>query len=233
MKKPNITNRTLTGIVSMMIFMLCSANMHAAKDIIVDHDQKTITLTANFVTFAPMKLTLYDAADLWNAQSGKYLYQIQSGDSTCFYTVNFSILVNEDPENDVALNFVTIIPDDNKFCKARKRNGRRADPDVYDEPAGIADGKVIAINERYKNNKYVLAHEMGHNLGLTHSEGLMHTHTGSNSITIFNISESLAQLQECFVEKTNTLRKKIELGIVPDRISYVGVVANHEEPIIS
>lgn len=77
------------------------------------------------------------------------------------------------------------------------------------------------------------AHEMGHNLGLTHSEGLMHTHTGGNSITIFNISESLAQLQECFVEKTNTLRKKIELGIVPDKISYVGVVANHEEPIIS
>lgn len=233
MKKQNFKNRVFKGIISIVILFLYSANIYAAKDIIVDHDQKTITITANFVTFAPMKLTLYDAADLWNVQSGKYLYQIESGDSTRFYTVNFSILVHDDPENDVALNFVSIVPKENKHCKARKRNVKRADFDVYDEPAGITDGSFIAINEHFKNNKYVLAHEMGHNLGLTHSEGLMHTHTGSNSITIFNISESLAQLQECFVDKKNTLRKKIDLGNVPYKISYIGVVANQEKNIIS
>ena len=233
MKKQNIKNPTLIGTISIVILFLFSVNMYAAKDIIVDHDQQTITITANFVTFAPMKLTLYDAADLWNAESGKYLYEIQSGDSTCFYTVHFLILVNEDPENDVAINFVTLIPDDANLCKVRKRNGRKGARDVYEQPAGITDGKVIAINERFKNNKYVLAHEMGHNLGLTHSEGLMHTHTGSSSITIFNVTESLAQLQDTFVEKKSTLRKKIELGVAPENISYLGVVPNHTSSGIS
>jgi len=224
MKKQFLTNYSLRGIISLFMLLLSSVNIFAAKDIIVDHDQKTITLTANFVTFAPIKLTLYDAADLWNEQSGKYLYEIQSGDSTCFYTVNFLIMVNEDPENDVALNFVTIIPNDNHLCSARKRASRKSKRNMYDQPAGITDGTTIALNERFKNNKYVLAHEMGHNLGLTHSEGLMHTHTGSTSITVFNIIESLAQLQDSFIEKNSTLRKKVELGAVPERLHYIGIV---------
>jgi len=233
MKKQFITNHSLRGIISLLMLFLTSVSMFAEKDIIIDHDQKTITLTANFVTFAPIKLTLYDAADLWNKQSGKYLYEIQSGDSTCFYTVNFLIMVNEDPENDVALNYVTIIPHDNQLCSERKRTCRKSNRNMYDQPAGITDGKTIALNERYKNNKYVLAHEMGHNLGLTHSEGLMHSHTGSSSITVFNIIESLAQLQESFVEKNSTLRKKVELGAVPEKLHYIGVVPISYQSIIS
>lgn len=233
MKKQIITNQTVRGLISVIILVLYSIYAYAAKDIIVDHDQKSITLTANFVTFAPIKLTLYDAADLWNTQSGKYLYKIQTGDSTCYYTVNFIIMVNEDTENDVALNFVTIIPDDNKLCRARQRTCRKSNRNMNEKPAGITDGTVIAINERFKNNKYILAHEMGHNLGLTHSEGLMHTHTGSNSITIFNITESLAQLQDSFVDKNSTLRKKVELGAVPEKINYIGIVLNSEQSIIS
>ena len=208
-----------------LVVLSLSIPVYAAKDIIVDHNVQTITIAANFVTFAPIQETLHEAAALWNVESGKYFYEIQTPDTILFYAVNFNLVVNDDPFGDLALNIVSVIPDKSKLCKKRKQSATNA-VSVYDKPVGISDGTHIGINERFKDDKYILAHEMGHNLGLTHSEGLMHTHVGCQSITIFNIEESLAQLHNSIIDQKNTLRKKVEKGNVPDQMYYVGVVAN-------
>lgn len=212
-------------IAKLLVVLTLSISVYAAKDIIVDHNVQTITIAANFVTFAPIQETLYEAAALWNVESGKYFYEIQTPDTILFYAVNFNLVVNDDPFGDLALNIVSVIPDKNKLCKKRRKSVTNS-VSVYDKPVGISDGTHIAINERYKDDKFILAHEMGHNLGMTHSDGLMHTHVGCRSITIFNIEESLAQLHDSFIDTKNTLRRKVEMGDVPNQLYYVGVVTN-------
>ena len=43
---------------------------------------------------------------------------------------------------------------------------------------------------------------------------------------LFRSEESLAQLHDSFIDTKNTLRRKVEMGDVPNQLYYVGVVTN-------
>ena len=197
-------------LIAIIMSIAISVQAFAAQDIIVNHVKKTVTIQANFVSVAPITETLHQAAELWNSRSGKYFCNIDTNDGLEKYTVNFKVVVNNDMTKDLASNVITILPNNHKlFNKSKTTNYN--DIKVTKKTVCITDGKVIGISEAYKNNKYVLAHEMGHNLGLKHAEELPCCHFGSKDIAIFEITSSVTQLANANSEKDSTTGRRIEL----------------------
>jgi len=76
----------------------------------------------------------------------------------------------------------------------------------------VNDGKTIGVSNAYKNNKFVLAHEMGHSLGLKHKNSRKCCQFGPEDLAVFQLSESVTNLASNTKSAKNQTRKHIEIG---------------------
>ncbi len=199
-----------TTIVALIICMTVSMQLMAENDIVVDHNNKTVTLVANFVSPAPIEKALIKAAELWNSKSKKNTCEMLVNGKKVKYAIHFKLVVNQNPLSDMAVNVVTVIPDLHPFFYAKTTVDTYGNEQT-DRVVCVSDGKVIGVSSLYKNDKYVLAHEMGHNLGLCHGEGRKCCYFGEKDLAIFNFSKSVSDLADSS-NKSTTTRKIIELG---------------------
>ena len=205
-------------LIVLIMSIAISAQAFANQDIIVNHVKKTVTIQANFVSVAPITKSLNQAADLWNSKSGKYFCNIETKNGLEKYAINFKIVVNKNMENNLATNVVTILPNNHKLFKSTTSTDSKNNK-IVKTTVCVTDGKVIGISEGYKNNKYVLAREMGHNLGLKQTKNLPCCHFGMNDLAIFGmkdmdvfeIKSSVTQLACISNTKDSTTRNRIEL----------------------
>ncbi|MCK9450615.1 MAG: RHS repeat-associated core domain-containing protein [Bacteroidales bacterium] len=155
-------------------------------DIVIDHDQQSITVQANFITFSGNDNTIQGSADTWNAQSGKFNYVVGSGDDAIPYSVNFKLSVNDESNEASADNMISVAPDDSKVFTDRARTEDGNDVTV----GGISDGVSILMPESQKESVQKTSHEIGHNLGMGHTSGLM-AKTGGKKLKAESVNETL------------------------------------------
>jgi hypothetical protein len=200
-------------VLTILVFSINVLNIFAYKDLIVDHNLRTICVSANYISYSPVEKEMKEAAAMWNRQSGKYSCMVNINDSIRPYLINFRLLVNAPDSNDVACNIIHILPSACPLCNIDQVFDVAGHTEM-EVAAGMSDGYSIAICEPYKHNILVFAHEIGHNLGMGHSCGLMNDIPNSSDITQLNIEEAIAQLKKETIDnkKDLTLRSEKHSG---------------------
>ena len=180
---------------------------------IIDHENKTIKIRAQFCSLNSTEKQqefIQTAANAWNDCS--FVVSFQGEDGTMSdYTVSFDINNGNGPVNNVSF-----LPDD--FYNLR----------YSDKSGGISDGHNIHIRNSVSNNQ-ILAHEMGHCLGMYDNEvsddGLMFvSNTGNVSVKRLGFSERFDVLAACgfmscekgFAGRTNLCVGTTIIGNTPD-----------------
>lgn len=198
----------------LMAIVLCSTvalQVFANHDVVVNHNNKTVTILANFISPAPIDKSMLKAADLWNKKSGKTKCLISVNGQEKEYSIHFKLVINNNPLSDTAVNVITVIPNNHIFFKQKSSLNDKGEV-VINRAISVNDGKTIGVSNAYKNNKYVLAHEMGHSLGLKHKISEKCCQFSSGDLAIFQLSESASMLATNMQTTKNQTRKHIEIG---------------------
>jgi len=198
----------------LVAIVLCSTvamQAFANHAVVVNHNNKTVTVVANFISPAPIEKSMLKAADLWNNRNGKDKCVISVNGQDKEYSVYFKVVVNNNPLSDTAVNVITVLPDNHAFFAQKNTENELGDV-VLNRAISVTDGKTIGVSNAFKNNKYVLAHEMGHALGLKHKDSGKCCHFSSADIAVFQLSESVSNLASNIQSEKNQTRKHIEIG---------------------
>lgn len=198
-------------LVALILCITFSMQIFASNDIIVDHNNKTVTVVANFISSAPIEKSMIKAAELWNNKSGKNHCQMLVDGKKIDYAIHFKLVVNQNPLSDTALNVIAVLPNYHSFFKTKTMISKTGE-EYTDKVVSVTDGKTIAVSSNYKNNKYVLGHEMGHALGLCHKKGEKCCYFSDKELAMFALPQSVTDFAGLVNNKHNSMRKLIEVG---------------------
>lgn len=162
-------------------------------DVLINHDNHTITFRANFHSFdASNKASVQKAAENWNAQSAKFFYVIGNGDNAVAYDINYVVTVDNLQNDEVAENSISTLPDSHELFADRIEiiNGE----EVTIKRQGVSDGKNFTMKESQKDSSRRISHEMGHNLGLTHKRGIMDKEASGKDLKAGSVNQMLRGL---------------------------------------
>jgi hypothetical protein len=193
-------------------------------DVVINHNEQSITIKANFTTFSGNDATMQKAADTWNGNSGKFSYVIGQGDAAISYSVNFDITINDGSNEASAGNNVSVAPDKSKVFEDRVKKDSNGNTITAE---GLSDGESIVIKESQKENTQYTAHEMGHNIGMTDTKGVMNGLGSGRNLKSVSIRQTLGRsgIGNPVKGSTNgaTLKKITEIGNTPENFKN-GVV---------
>jgi hypothetical protein len=141
----------------------------------INHSDKTITISATYYATAADLASAQQAVNNWNSESGNFSYNIGKGQNSEQYTVNFDLKVSEvavDPNLGTRGSLSVALSAD----RTGEGNIYMVVPDT--ELSSNQNGVTVGGNfVRVKNsraNNDTGSHEIGHSLGVVHSEkGLM------------------------------------------------------------
>ncbi|MEO6883113.1 MAG: hypothetical protein ABI199_03710 [Bacteroidia bacterium] len=176
-----------------------------------NHDTKTIIIKATYYTQKGDKdsyNSAVQATQYWNNQSGKFQYEVGSGNDKVRYNIKFELTVKQsaNPEYDAIIEGKdskgNYLGESNIYSVKKDDNPVFVDPKVKDEGgAGVTyqNGTHIAVQKSYESTDGVGAHEVGHTLGIDHKEnGLMtvsvNDQNHSNSVDRFTIKDIFANV---------------------------------------
>ncbi len=203
-----------------------------------DHENKTITISTVLYTDDDESYAYaQEAAAFYNNLNGQYQYTVEEGDEEVVYQIKFDIQVKEDPAIylpntrqgstssidhldgtalwDGTSNFFDIVPSNNSpFNEANQK---------YRDVNGVANANeyglfvegdygnagLILIATKGAKDEHTGAHELGHALGLQHSNNLM-----SPSNATLTLSAQQVQDMILFPFQTENVDPKIN----PDKM---------------
>jgi RHS repeat-associated protein len=171
--------------------------------ITIDQNNKTITIAEKYYIEDSKDKASLDAmnigAEFWNSQSDKFVYLIKNDKGELIsYDVKFKItteviqlengnFTEEQGKQMNAGSSVTVYPHE---VLQRGESHDEGGADIR----GKGFARSILISEKNATDKETIAHEFGHNLGLTHKFGLMNsTLNGILNITPHDIKEILGR----------------------------------------
>ncbi|SFF56165.1 RHS repeat-associated core domain-containing protein [Thermoflexibacter ruber] len=172
-----------------------------------DHENKTITIKAHFITLSKDEKSANQAVGFWNNQSGKYSYVIGEGKDAVAYTVNFSITTEvDDSEPTLKPNgeFYTskgeekathdFSNESNSYISLPDGDKRFSSSEAGKVVNGVSDGDNAFVKESHKSDN-TGSHEVGHNLGNSHNNGgLMAAVSSGGGVSKHHIGEMLGRV---------------------------------------
>jgi len=200
-----------TTLAALFMCIVSSMQLFANHDIVVNHTNKTVTILANFITSSPITNSMTKAADIWNNKSSKCFCKVTNGGKEENYSINFRVVVNQNPLSDTAVNIVAVLPDNHPFFKD-KIIVNSVGSDRTDKVVGVTDGRTIAICNSYRNDKFVLANQMGLSLGLCKKTDPNENCSVYNITKNFELEKSVSELADITTEKHKTTRKYLVVG---------------------
>ncbi len=135
----------------------------------INHEDRTITIKANFITNISGS-SVQDAADNWNAQSGKFSYVVGKGDEAISYSINFEVSVNDNTATEAINSVIEVLDSHPMFAERVVENADGSKTII--KPQGGSNGVSIGIKQSQSGDDNIISHEMGHNFGMTHKKGI-------------------------------------------------------------
>ncbi len=155
-------------LISISFFTLASMTK-AEKNVVFDHQNKTVTISANFVSFYKNNDGLKDAIKYWNSLSGNYNQKVFNEEGLESYEVKFDLTLNKPNADEKSNNVFCVVPG-NHYLFNKKKTVYNNGLDYPAKTVAVSDGYIIAVTNDYANDKGVIAREIGYNLGFFKSE---------------------------------------------------------------
>ena len=153
-------------------------------DVVVDNDNKTITIKAVYYTANKDREKLQQGLDEWNSQSGKYSFVRGKGEEKISYTINFELTI-ADGDFESTAEAAEAMPLDGST------NLFSFNDNIDESERGITrGGRVIEV--RTDAPSRTIPHEIGHTIGIGHfPDGLMQSGGDGTMISTNYIASSL------------------------------------------
>jgi RHS repeat-associated protein len=175
-----------------------------------DHEKKTITIRAEYITRSKDMGSAQRAVATWNDKSGSFKYVVGTGKTAVAYTVNFDLKVSVDdgtpgPKFDGAQeNYATCGLELSTQDNTNEVNAYDVFPDndarfpsqgAGQQKGGGAGADYAYVREGERNDSATGAHEVGHTLGVSHEHGgLMSAVNATSGINEKHVGEILGRM---------------------------------------